>query len=85
MQHKVVEWTDEIRRMCHEVCEAPAVMLLLQALSDGTSSLRLIGMREAIAIGDFQRAALLEAEARAWEDMPLLIREIADEFLRNRG
>lgn len=74
---KVVEWSDDTLRMCHEVLAATAIMGLFRTLAEGSASLRLIGMREAVSIGEYVRAAGLEAEARAWEDMPHLIEELA--------
>lgn len=83
---KVDVWPDEVLRQCLDVAEAPVMMHLLEQLATGSMNLRLHHMRNAIASGDFALAARLEAEAGAWEGVPVLINELADEWRqRTRG
>lgn len=85
MSKPVMNWEDETRRLCAEVEQADTFMNLLGILSEGCSSLRLAGMRDAVATGNFDRAARLEAEAQAWEQVPLLIRELASEWRKRNA
>lgn len=80
MSKPVVNWDDETRQLCADVEQAETFMNLLGTLSEGCSSLRLAEMRDAVAVGNFDRAARLEAEAQAWEQVPELIRELASEW-----
>lgn len=74
---KLLQWTDDVLQMCSTVEESPAIMSLLEQLSQGSADLRLLDMRDSVALGNYSRAASLEAEARAWESMPVLIKELA--------
>jgi hypothetical protein len=79
---RVLSWDDDTMAACSEVVNATQVIDLIETLSQGRANLRLEEMRDAVAVGDLQSASRLEAEAKALEEFPALIQELADEWRR---
>jgi hypothetical protein len=79
-----IEFDADVLEQIATLEQSEAFMTTIEALSMAKSSVCVAQLRGAIATGQDRQAAMFEAQAQVWDEMPGTIRELAKQW-RTKG